>query len=69
MVKAYSNEEREIEAYRQINLKSFEVAKKKFFVQGIYLTCFTFLPIVGTLIVLWYGGKLTIEGNAELTPG
>jgi len=29
-------------------------------VQGLYFTAATALPIVGTLIVLWYGGKLTI---------
>ncbi len=33
------------------------------------MTCSAFLPPFGTLIVLWYGGKLAIEGNAELTPG
>ena len=43
--------------------------KKKFFVQGMYMTFSTFLPTVGILIVLWYGGKLSIQGNAELTPG
>ncbi len=59
-VKAYSTEESEIENYININKKAYSIAKKKIFVQGIYMTCSTFLPFVGTMIVLWYGGKLAI---------
>ena len=33
------------------------------------MTASTTLPVLSILIVLWYGGKLAIQGNAELTPG
>lgn len=36
---------------------------------GIYNSCSEFLPYLGILIVLWYGGKMVIEGRSELTAG
>ena len=35
----------------------------------MYSCCSEFLPYLGILAVLWYGGKMVINGNEGLTAG
>jgi ABC-type multidrug transport system fused ATPase/permease subunit len=35
----------------------------------MYITSSVLLPNIGVLLVLWYGGNLVMNGNADLTAG
>lgn len=49
--------------------KGYKIQTKRIIIQGIYQSCSDFLPYIGILIVLWYGGKLIIDGGSDLSPG
>jgi len=50
-------------------LKGYEINKKKILLTGIYNSVSEFLPYIGILITLWYGGSMVIKGSSELTAG
>ena len=70
VVKAFASEDLETQKYQSINEKSYGVGLKKIYWQMLYFVNSQFLPNVGTLIVLWFGGKQIISGaDGSLTPG
>lgn len=69
VVKAFSGEEREIRTYERINRRASEWAYKRSLYSAMYITCSYLLPNIGVLLVLWYGGNLVMNGNADLTSG
>ena len=69
LVKAYSTEEKEIYNYGEAINKGYLINRKKLLITGIYNSCSDFLPYIGILIVLWYGGKMVISGSSQLTAG
>jgi ABC-type bacteriocin/lantibiotic exporter with double-glycine peptidase domain len=52
-----------------IIMKGYKINRKKLLIQGIYNSVSEFLPYVGILITLWYGGSMVIDGGSELTAG
>ncbi|KAM3137480.1 hypothetical protein pb186bvf_010453 [Paramecium bursaria] len=67
-VKSFCAEDKETIKFRKQLKKNIELAYKKGLNNGVYQGSSSFFMQFGSLIALWYGGKLVMEQN-ELTPG
>ena len=67
VVRAFAQEEREIERFKQQNWKYLELNITTLRLWAFYFPLMTFLGGLGSTVVLWYGGRLVIAG--ELTMG
>jgi ABC-type multidrug transport system fused ATPase/permease subunit len=63
VVKAYSTENIEVQRYKDAINKGYLINKKKIFLSGMYNSCSEFLPYLGMMLVLWYGGEMVINGS------
>lgn len=55
--------------YSDVIHKGYSINKKKIIISGVYHSCSEFLPYLGIMIVLLYGGSMVLEGSSELTAG
>ncbi|KAF0195363.1 MAG: ATP-binding cassette subfamily B bacterial [Bacillota bacterium] len=67
VVRAFAQEEREIERFRQQNWKYLELNITTLRLWAFYFPLMAFLGGLGSTVVLWYGGQLVING--QLTMG
>jgi len=67
VVRAFAQEEREIERFRQENWKYLDLNITTVRLWAFYFPLMTFLGGLGSTVVLWYGGRLVISG--QLTMG
>ena len=67
VVRAFAQEEREIERFQKENWKYLELNITTLRLWAFYFPLMTFLGGLGSTVVLWYGGRLVISG--QLTMG
>jgi ATP-binding cassette subfamily B protein len=67
IVKAFGQEETQIAGFGERNLGLLDLQGQDARWRAIYLPLMQFLAGAGTLVVLWYGGRLVIRGS--LSPG
>jgi len=67
VVRAFAQEEREIERFRKENWKYLDLNIATVRLWAFYFPLMTFLGGLGSTVVLWYGGRLVVAG--ELTIG
>lgn len=67
IVKAFAQEEAEIQRFNTENTKWFNLAQKQVTVQTQHIPLIDFIASLSTVIIIWYGGRLVI--NQELTIG
>jgi len=67
IVKAFAQEEAEIQRFNAENSKWFNLAQKQVTVQTQHIPLIDFIASLSTVIIIWYGGRLVI--NQELTIG
>ena len=49
--------------------KEYQINKKKIYLTGTYNSFSDFLPYIGIMTVLWYGGRMVVTGSNEITAG
>lgn len=69
VVKAYATEEKEIDKYYGIQNKGYSINYLKAAYGAFYSSASTFLPNIGILLILWYGGSLVLEEGSSLKLG
>ena len=67
IVKAFAQEDAEIERFNAENGKWFDLAQKQVVVQTQHIPLIDFIASLSTVIIIWYGGRLVI--NQELSIG
>lgn len=67
VVKAYAQEEREIERFQQENKHWFDLSALSARMQAINQSLLLFVANLASVLIIWYGGRLVING--ELTIG
>ena len=63
VVRAYSQEDTELERFRQANTEFLRRNRRLIGLQGMFYPSLTFLLGVGALVVLWLGGREVIAGR------
>jgi ATP-binding cassette, subfamily B, multidrug efflux pump len=63
VVRAYRQEETELERFRQANTEFLRRNRRLIGLQGLFYPSLTFLLGVGALVVLWLGGREVIAGR------
>lgn len=66
VVKAYVQEENEIEDLREMNEDFVEVNKRLIRIQSVFFPAIFTMAGAGVLIILWQGGRLVIGGDISL---
>lgn len=66
VVRAYAQEEREIQRFRRENWRYLDLNIKTVRLWAFYFPLMTFLGGLGGTVVLWYGGRLVIAGQLTL---
>jgi ATP-binding cassette subfamily B protein len=66
-VRSFCGESKEVERYDLKVQQSFDSAKRRAFVEGVFQAAVTLLANVGIAGVLWYGGGMVVSG--ELSAG
>ena len=66
VVKAFAQEDREIERYLKENELWFTMSAKAARLQSLNVPLFNLIANLGTVFIIWYGGILTIQGNLSL---
>lgn len=69
VVKAFSTEEKEMDKYYGIQTKGYSINYLKAVYAAFYFTASVFLPNIGILVIIWYGGSLVLEGTSNLDAG
>ncbi len=67
IVKAFAQEDAEIERFNTENQKWFDLADKQVTVQTQHIPLIDFIASLSTVVIIWYGGQLVI--NNQLTIG
>lgn len=67
LVKAFTNEKREIEKFKKQNHKLITIALRSVFYNSLSSPVMEFIGSLGIGLVIWYGGKEVIAGHS--TPG
>lgn len=67
IVKGFAQEDAEFERFEEQNAEWLEMAEKSALVRALNNPAVVFLTNIGTVFILWYGGRLVITG--ELTLG
>jgi ABC-type bacteriocin/lantibiotic exporter with double-glycine peptidase domain len=50
-------------------MRGYDISKKRIILTAIYNSFSEFLPYIGIMTVLWYGGSEVIKGSTVLTAG
>ena len=66
IVKAFAQEEAEIERFQEQNSKWFELAQAQVAVQTKHVPLLDFIASVSTVAIIWLGGRLVIENTLTL---
>ena len=66
VVKAFAQEDQEIERFLKENELWFEMSAKAARLQSFNVPLFNLIANLGTIFIIWYGGVLAIQGNLTL---
>lgn len=66
IVKAFAQEEAEIQRFDEENEKWFSLAQKQVMVQMQHIPLIDFIASLSTVIIIWYGGRLVINGSLTI---
>ena len=66
VVKAFAQEEAEIERFDKQNRAWFDLAAKQVTVQTQHIPLLDFIASLSTAVIIWLGGRLVIEGSLTL---
>ena len=66
VIKAFVKDDAAAKGFDEINDKTVETWKRTIFISTIYLPIVQIMRIVGTLLILWFGSKLYINGEISL---
>jgi ATP-binding cassette subfamily B protein len=66
VVRAYTMEAREVEAFRRLNREQLQRTLRQARTQGAFSPLIGVIGGIGTLIVLWVGGKAVVDGRISL---
>ena len=66
VIKAFVKDDAASKGFDEINDKTVETWKRTIFISTIYLPIVQIMRIVGTLLILWFGSKLYINGEISL---
>jgi len=66
VVRAFAQEEREIERFRRTNWKYLDLNVTTVRLWALYFPLMTFLGGLGSTVVLWYGGRRVIAGALSI---
>lgn len=58
-----------MDKYYSIQTKAYSINYLKAVYAAFYFTASSFLPNIGILIIIWYGGNLVLQGTSDLKPG
>lgn len=67
VVKAFAREDREIDRFKESNLRGFEANMKSIRVQALVVPVVENLNTIGLCLVLWFGGMAVFDNS--MTPG
>lgn len=67
VVKAFAQEEHETESFEAANTRWFDLSASTVRLQAINVPLLDFISNIGTIFIIWYGGRLVI--NQQLTLG
>lgn len=66
VVKAFAQEEAEIERFRAKNQAWFDLAARAARLQGTNIPLLDLIANIGTVFIIWYGGSLVVSGQLSL---
>jgi len=66
-VRSFSKESHEIKRYRERIMRSYKYGVKKSWAYGIFIGAIGLGAYLAVALVLWYGGRLVLEGSKELS--
>lgn len=66
IVKAFAQEEAEIDRFERENTRWFELAARSARLQAVNVPMLDLIANAGTVVVIWYGGWLVIQGQLSL---
>ena len=66
VVKAFAQEEAEIERFSQVNEGWFDLSAYASRLQAINVPLLFLIANIGTVFIVWYGGRLVIQGTLSL---
>lgn len=66
VVKAFAQEHNEVEAFERENSYWFDLAAQTARLQAINVPLLDFISNVGSIFIIWYGGRLVINGQLTL---
>ncbi len=66
IIKAFVKEDDAAEGFDVSNTKTIDSYKRTIFISTIYQPLILYMRIIGTLLILWYGAILTINGTISL---
>src|SRR5262249_11164429 len=69
VIRAYTQEQAEIESFKQVNRESVDRNLSLIRLSGVFHPILQFFIGLGFIAVLWYGGSLVIRGNQGLSGG
>lgn len=58
-----------MDKYYVIQTKGYSINYLKAVYAAFYMTASIFIPNIGILMIIWYGGNLVMEGRSDLTAG
>ncbi len=66
IVKAFAQEDAEIDRFNDENQKWFNLAQKQVRVQTQHIPLIDFIASLSTVVIIWYGGRLVIEQSLTI---
>lgn len=66
IVKAFAQEDAEIERFNEQNMKWFGLAQKQVTVQTQHIPLIDFISSLSTVMIIWYGGQLVIHQSLTI---
>ena len=66
IIKAFVKEDDAAKGFDVSNIKTIDSYKRTIFISTIYQPLILYMRIIGTLLILWYGAILTINGTISL---
>lgn len=66
VIRAYTQENAEIESFRKVNFESLRRNKRLIRISGVFHPILQLFIGLGFIAVLWYGGRLTIRGDISI---
>ncbi len=66
VVKSFAQEEAEIDAFDDVNGGWFDLSAKAARIRSLNIPLMDLIANIGTIIVIWYGGSLVIDGKMTI---